>query len=446
MLYKILVLPLVASLAFFAVDYSNDTEKVLKNEPIVKQIEQLPDEEHELSSEIVEVYNTNYNEMNISETNVTESKAFSVEIVGELNTTKETVITLSAKVSNAKNIDACNYFWYEENELLSVGAVLQEGFTKGEHELNLRVLDGSTGEEINATVYVNAFNYYETRIQYLNAYYGELEYEDREILNHKGNYLLRDDGYFMKHTYVYDEESRVIEEGSYYYEYPSENKKMVYVYDSMGNRVSESTYGENGELLYLVVFEYDKEGNILKTLSGKDENSLVERSYEDYSYYGNETYSSPYVEKEGRKELNDNGDVTYEEVHHGDMKIVYEYEYDEKFNMLKDSSTMTSPRRFSESNSYYNKEGYVEHYDRKYGDSSGVLCAYNTNYTYDKNGRRKSTENQLLEGECFYLDEIKRIYSYDKDGAVKNIESSIDGEKGYSTMKVIKTYINSYEI
>jgi hypothetical protein len=443
MLQKLMILPLLVVFTFVGIYKEADVIE----EPILEHNTTLPLEEQALGNEIINVYNTNNDEMNdTNTTSISEEKAFSLEIVGELNTTKETAVSISVKLINAKNSDSCTYLWSENNELIAMGATLDEAFSKGEHKVFLRVINGSTEEEINASIVINAYDYYVEETLHFNAYYGELEYAEKEVRNHRGHNIFSDDGYFMKSTYVYNEEERMTEETVDYYRYPSEYKKVRYQYDSRGNRIRIITLNRDDIVMYIVENQYDDEGMIVKTLSGEDEDSLVEANYG--TLYNNEdVYESPYAERESMTRLNDHGDIVYEEVFYGSMKLVYEYEYDDEFKITKEISTMNSPRRFQERTNYYNKEGMVKYYERKYGKSiSEVQCSYMTKYSYNKEGRRESVENEIYEGECSFLDDVKKTYKYDKDGLLKSIESSMDGVKGYSTMKVIKTYTNDFEM
>ena len=441
---KILIVPILLALVIFGLYHEDVVGKHSEADTHSLPNKELPLNEVPLYKEIVEVYNTDYDEMNETE----EKKEFSVEIQGDLNTTKETTIVLTAVVKNAENVQACNYFWSENNKTIDIGQNLEMSFTKGEHVITVRALDAN-GEDTYATVIVRAYDYYMVVREHYNAYYGNLEYTEKEIKNHRGQYLLMDDGTYLRDAYVYDDQYRMIENTYKYYMYPTENKTVRYEYDNQDNRVREATFDGNGEMIYLIVNSYDEDGNLTLIQSGKDEDSLSSEQYNEQYIYASpysEDSTSESTTSNVRKEYNENGKVTYEEVNYSDMQFIYEYAYAENDRIIKESSSMQSDGRFNSRTSYYNEKSQVSSYERKYGDENGVICHFKIAYTYNSEGNTATKVDQLLEGDCPYISEVKRSYNYDKNGLVKSIDSSLDGEKGYSTLKVIKTYTNELEL
>ena len=68
-----------------------------------------------------------------------------------------------------------------------------------------------------------------------------------------------------------------------------------------------------------------------------------------------------------------------------------------------------------------------------------VIDVYNNNYA--------SSVDILLGGECPFVDEVKREFTYDDNGNLVNVHSVLDGDakNGYTTMKVEKFYTNELE-
>ena len=438
MIKKLLIVPVLLTIVIFSFSHEDVVGKQNSKKSVL-----IVEEEKTLVEEIVNVYNNDLDEIN--STSEDEEEKFSVEIKGELNTTKEKLITLTTTVKNSDNLDACNFFWSEDETLIAIGPTLEMSFEKGEHIINLRALD-SDGNEANATVTLNAYDYHMVTKLHYNAYYGNLEYTEKDIMNHKGRYLLMDDGTFSKYIYAYDDEGRTIESQSKYYDYPTENQTSRYEYDEQGNRVKELTLNANDEIIYMIIYEYDEDGVLVSTKSGEDENSLSSENYSEYEgsvYYEdtnlNETNSND------KKEYNDNGKLVYEEMYYGSMKIVSEYVYNENDKLTKEMSTMTSEYRKSTRTNFYDAKGQLISFERLYSYDD-FECHYRRDYTYDSEGYTLTKVDQLLGGDCPYINEVKEKYSYDKDGQVKSINSTIDGEKGYTTLEVVETYTNILEI
>ena len=438
---------MLLALAIFGLYHDDVVGKQSEEVKYTLPHEEAPQNEVPLYEGVLEVYNTNFDEMNKT-TEEEEEKVFSVEISGELNTTKETEILLKAVVKHAKNLQACNYFWYENNVTIGIGESLEMAFDKGEHIITVRALE-SNGDATYTTVTIRAYDYYMVIREHYNAYYGNLEYSEKEIQNHKGRYLLMDDGTFVKDSYLYDDEYRMIENKYEYYNYPTENKTVRYEYDEQGNRTKETTLNSEGEVIYVVVSIYE-DGNLTSSISGVDEDSLSSENYKErYNYYYpvyTEESGNGVENNEDKKEYNDNGKVTYEEVNYGHMKLIHEYSYDENDKLVKEISSMQSERRFNARTSYYDDKSHVTSFERKYGDENGVRCHYKTLYTYNSEGNTKSRVDQLLEGDCPYMSEVKKNYNYDKNGNIKSIDATLDGEQGYTTLKVIKSYTNELDL
>jgi hypothetical protein len=149
---------------------------------------------------------------------VIEEKRFLVDIGSDRNITRDFDITLSATVKNVENSDACNYFWREDGEIIGMGSSIERSFSKGEHIVNLQVVD-SEGREANDTIKVTAWDYYKIKKDHYSISTGEYTHTEWDIFDHNGHYLLLDDGSFSKYTVIYNDEGRQIETKSEYYEY-----------------------------------------------------------------------------------------------------------------------------------------------------------------------------------------------------------------------------------
>jgi len=447
---KLLILPLLLLLILFSL-YHNEAEgNIESRESNTSSKSKIL----EVSKEIVETYNMSYDELNNSEEKKEEEKPLKLKIEGELNTTKEKVLYFSAKLENIDNVEGCNYFWYENGEPLTMGRKVELSFTKGEHPLFIKAKCGE--KETNTTVTVNAYDYYMVERFHYDAYYGTLEYKEKEIQNHLGRYLLRDDGTWSKDSYEYNEENRMVENKSEYYLYPEETKIVRYEYDEEGHIVKETTLDVDGNVIYIIARTYDDKGEILTTMGGADENSLSEENYKNrYGYYDEETYykdnaTDEVEQKDEHKRLfNEDNQTIYSEDDYGDMKIVIESEYNEKKQLSREHRVMTTVYGSRENTVFYDdQQNTIKRESKRRSNYNGgeYFCHKETKMTYNKEGQRVTSQEVLLGGECYYLNEAEQHYSYDKDGRVKTISSSFDGEKGYTTLKVVETYTNELDI
>ena len=146
--------------------------------------------------------------------------------------------------------------------------------------------------------------------------------------------------------------------------------------------------------------------------------------------------------------LNDDGKVTYEAYDDGSMKTIYEYSYHKNGQMKKEKYEAISEDEITTSIRYYNDKG--ELISRERSDklkTNGKECSFRTEYTYNNQGYRASSVDVLLGGECPYIDEVKRKFTYNDNGNIINVQSVLDGDakNGYTTMKVVKFYTNELE-
>ena len=411
-------------------------------------------QEIQLEEEILKVYNNSKNEINISvEENETTEEEFSVEIKGDLNTTKETVITLSAVVKNAEKLEACNYFWYEGKELIDLGATLEKAFDKGDHNITLVVKDAN-GTETNSSVLLRAYNYHSIRKLNYDPHYGHLLYVERTITNHKGKYVLYDDGTYSKERMTYDDNDKLMERIREYYLYPEENRRTEFTYDNKGNRLASQTFNTEGISINYMLNVYDENSTLINVKYATSPDDIDDSEV----VYGNIIYEeAPYASTiyeevkipEDIVELNDNGQAIYEERYYGDTKIVNKMTYDEKNKLIKSERSYISKYENGSTTMEYDAKGNPLSVEKKRAMKGHASCHYSSQNTFTDEGQIKSNVSVLLGGECHYIDEVKRVYSYDEEGNVESIKSSTDDgaeSEAYTTLKVIKEYANEIDI
>ena len=448
---KLLIVPMVLALVIFGFYHQevNGQEDMGQKSNSEKNL--IP-EDIPIYDEIIEIYNSSNDEINSSlkktESN-SDKKKFTLNVGSDINTTREKMVTLEVQLENTKNIDSCNYFWHEGKTVIGVGSSIKHAFDKGEHNLTVHV-SCAEGDEGNASLLLRAYDYYIISREHYNAYYGELEYVEKEIFNHKDRHLLMDDGIFSKYLYQYDEKGHTTQIKNEYYEYPNENETTLYEYDEVGNKVKETILNANGDTIYMSINTYSEDGNLTSSKSGVDEDSLVEETYDNSQYettvyHDNNESNTDNTNKEIKK-YNDNNKLIYEEIDYGIMKIICEYEYDDD-TLRQETTHIVSDYRNQFRISTFNEKGEIIAVEKRFTNAESTSCHYKTEYTYTDNGNIKSKVDVLLEGECPYIDEVKRLYSYDEEGNRKGARAILDGDETSSTtiLKVIKSYTNELE-
>lgn len=443
---KLLLVPMVLILIIFSLYLENIDGMDSSTKGKITQ-------EIQLEEAILDIYNTK-NEINTSiELNETIEEKFSVEIKGDLNTTKETVITLNAVVKNAKKLDACNFFWYEKEELIYLGSILQKAFDKGEHNITLVVRDAN-GEETNTSVIVRAYNYYSVTSLNYDAHYGHLLYTQRVITNHKGQDVFDDNGIYSKSFFTYSEDGYLVERRVEYYLYPEENRKTEFSYDDKGNRLTSQIFNAEGKSIEYNLMVYDANSTLLEIKFGTSPDDINDNYVygiinDDTSVDASTTYTEDIKVPEDIVRMNDNGQIIYEERYYGDMKVLKRMTYNEENKLIKSQKSLESSYEESSSITDYDIKGNAINIEKKYEVKGQTPCHYRSENTYTDVGQVKSSVSTLLGGECHYIDEIKRVFHYDKEGRVINVKSSTDDgdiENAYTTLEVIKEYINEIDI
>jgi len=439
---KLLIIPALLALTLFSVyHYKIEGKKIYEQPTVIEKMEQS------IFIEQAEIYSSK------KENNLSEEKIFTIKIATEVNTTRDYATTLTVEVENATNPDACNFFWYENEKLLGLGATLEQSFSNGEHTINIIAKDGE-GHESNATVSVLAWDYTKIETLHFDSNYGDLEYKETEIYDHKDRYILIDDGTFAKHSYVYDDEDNRIERRVIYYNYPHESRQWLYTFDENHNQLSSKGINiQTGNTLYYNVKTYDEEGNETSSKSGNNEDDL----HDDYIEYGTPNaddyyeYNTTRQVQEGDKIVkNEAGKITYEERNYYDMKTIDEYSYDINGTLTQQVSTMiTKNNRYDITIYNYNENQDISSTEQIYKSNEEITCHYKTSSTYNEDGSQNTEKRETIDGICSEnVDENSyKKYSYDEDGRVNNVISSLDKESddNMTTLKVIKSYTNELE-
>ena len=438
---KLLLIPALLAITLFTV-YHHDVDSKSISIPTekteVKEF-QVPESIIIVNDEIV----TAKNELNVSE-----AKEFKVSIEPEHNTLIENVTTLTAQVENANNALACNFFWYEDDELIGMGSPFESIFEKGEHLLTLKASDGE-GNLSKTELLVTAWEYSKTERLHFNAYYGNLEYTEQEIYDHNYNLVLVDDPTFYKERSFFNERNQVTERRTTYYGYEQFNRTKLFTYDEYGYHASIKTLDHEGNTIYFISYLRDKEGNVLSMKSGENENELMEENLSMETYYYAESNETVEVHEDDKKITNKAGDITFEETNYDGLKFIDEYKYDDNRSMIQNISIMISDDEYESTTYNYDDKGNTISTEQLYKKSDLVTCHFKTTRTYNDDGYVLTSGKEILDGDCSDREEKESFkqYSYDKNGNVSSVKSSSEqgDEEAYTTLKVIESYTNEVE-
>ena len=291
-------------------------------------------------------------EESIEETSAEETSAeetLAEEISTEEIATYEAAVERECVYKEIRKIyDENNIFDHSlEVEYDSQGNVLKYINYDGEGNLESYEVYGYN-EQGKKTIY-EKFDSEGVRISF--SYYENNEQGD-VIKAHNASYL---DTY----EYIYDENDRVIEKlvrknGEFSY-------RKVYTYDAEGKVIEEKIFDEQGEIVNIVGYIYDKNGNL---------------EYED------EKYNDIYGCQDTRYTYDDNNNLIEKVLYSNDDVIVsrvYKYEYDDKGNCIK---------KFE-----YDRAGNLDsEMTYKYDEKGRQIECINVDYKYDSACYRRTHE------------------------------------------------------
>lgn len=277
--------------------------------------------------------------------------------------------------------------------------------------------------------------------------------------------------YFYEYSYEFDKQGRLVEENEYQNGYLYTTAETVYdsdgtsvrtvtdvhgkiksveEYDKDGIRLSESTYGYNGEVEkycefdkdgkitlkessgsynYTVRYEYDESGNLVRTYEeSRDENGNLKSSYEEiYDETGRrirqdvtDAEGNTYTSMEAKIEKSGNH-RTILECYEGYVRYRIEEEYDENGNLLTSVSYTEDDGEILQSHEYtYDDKNrviedvYYSMYDSstshyEYADE-GYLCKESRTY------ERPYSSVPYGDGSDSYMQEFTDVTFYNEAG------------------------------
>ncbi|MBO7356367.1 MAG: hypothetical protein J6U50_07020 [Lachnospiraceae bacterium] len=291
-------------------------------------------------------------------------------------------------------------------------------------------------------------------------------------------------GYYYEYTYEYDSKGRLTEECLYYngnlyttkeIEYDSDggsteseydqrnNLKFVREYDDKGRLMTQSEYGYDDELVnyfeynreglitlkesfawshYIITYEYDGDGNLVKETETDILDNGSERKYESLYDADGIRIQRTLTTSDGNSvidfysEIEEDGNrrIIREYGQHGELRFVTEREYDEEGNMIHEVTTNASDNELLSTYEYeYDSEGRV----------TGCVMEMmhdrsETRYTYYEDGEL-STQTVITyrwisseaygDGSDAVLTECARVENYDTDGRLTREDNLVDGNR-----------------
>jgi hypothetical protein len=250
---------------------------------------------------------------------------------------------------------------------------------------------------------------------------------------------------------TYDNNGMLIERVREYYNNPEENRKTEFTYDDKENRLVSQTFNSEGVSIDYMLNIYDDNSSLIDMKFGVNADDIENNEVPVYEevIYDSSTYIEVKIPEDIIK-LNDNGQVIYQEIYYGENdKVITNMTYNAENKLIKSERTSNSSYDAGITIIEYDKNGNEINKEYKYGMDGQPLCHYRSKNTFTDSSQIKSQVSTLLGGECPYIDEVKRVYSYDEEGTVINIKSTTDGEEiseGHTTLEVIKEYVNELDI
>lgn len=133
------------------------------------------------------------------------------------------------------------------------------------------------------------------------------------------------------------------------------------------------------------------------------------------------------------------------------MKESISYEYDEDGKKHKSTQISTYEGSKEESNiNLYDKVGNTIFHESIQKEGEEVLCHYNIESTYLQPYQIHTKREKIIDGDCTksYIKDSFQRYSYEEDGAIKEILSLEDNnsKEPLITFKTLKFYSNTLEM
>ena len=446
---KVLLISLIVALAFWGI-YPSNTKKEIPLYYV--DAKPMQTESQTIKKETVQPVGL-YQEI---KKNHHREKSLFIETELDVNTTRDTDCILTAHIKNSDPLEASNYFWRKNGQLLGIGSSIERSFSKGLHFIELIIKNGE--EERNVTIRLKAWDY--KKIQNVNIEHGSdtKEIINEEVYDYKQRLIKRYSKY-STYSVLYNEENQKVEDRNEY-RYLSETGEI-----HIGGRIKRYSYNTKGKILtmqklsleeeshYFEKNSYDEKGELVLQLSGEDSEHLIEQS----QFYNNTVYDDSeshitYIEYDYPNPIvkyNKNKKIIYREYDYGYMTEKTSYEYDENNKHRKTIRISDYDGQKSTTTNTYDKEGNVLSREQIRTEGEEVICHYNITSTYNNSFKIATQKQKIIDGECSkdYIKNSFKRYVYNNDGSLKETLSfeNNHSKEPLKTAKILKFYSNTLE-
>lgn len=257
---------------------------------------------------------------------------------------------------------------YDEN-----GRLVQTGDSKYEYDKN-----GNLKE----------YNLWTNNDECKYTYKRNLEYDENDRLikcTDNSDYGYDSTTYMDTTTYEYDDRGNCI-----YEEYDSDSCNIIHKYDSYGNEICykytwKPPYG-TGNQITTSSYKYDNKGNAIE----------IEQKYESEG----DSYKDSAIKKQTRK-YDSNNNVTYVKT---TVHETSESDYDDEYRIKVNDYTIEYINEYDSDNNLIRKKSSTNHSNGEHDDD-----IYTEVYTYDSDGRVKTSEVYNADNECIATNEYEYL-------------------------------------
>lgn len=391
----------------------------------------------------------------------TQAPLIRVEVKRDWNITKETNLTLEANVVTDAPRESLDCIWKVAGSVVGGGDSLRRSFPLGEHRVEFEVYRGAERVAYEA-IKVTAWNYLKEEKFYYDTEWHDFERFELNVYNHR-NRTVFSQNRFARMRYRYNERDQIMEHTYEDLEDCQYNYSVLYTYDREyrlllverldydSNLISRQEYNEEGTPTYtesdtVVYQEYaaHAQDSSERTFNEKGQLvSLVSTLQNGSSYRMEIAYDNDRIAQ--RKIYIDNHINTRTFAYDPEGRVTQE-----AFERTDSTGTILNNNRRTIT---YNAQGerLTEEFLYKVGDQ--VMQHTMERWEYTPEARVARHEVEALKGFCpGTVDTVREStrYRYDQHNRLiaRTYQSQSEGDasptKERTTMKVIRTYINSF--
>ncbi|QNK76610.1 MULTISPECIES: hypothetical protein [Winogradskyella] len=247
----------------------------------------------------------------------------------------------------------------------------------------------------------------------------------------------KDEDFVMKYEYSYNKEGNLSEKKETFFDY--EHNLVKYTYDYNGKlRSSISTYSDETDLFYYLLFKYDSIGNLIKT-SRYDAFGYVNSDYKNYNKQNKLIREFQHIPRKWRE--NKNGSRLFARDSTGTWRNIKKLKYDVNDNLIYEERYNDRDIIRSKTIYKYDNDNIIER--TIYNTPSDTSYHYKAIFKYNKldlkikeesifSGRKEKTVTRIYDDNYIVHITIEEI------GKTYNIDYKYDLDKKGNWIKIIK--------